>query len=128
MAMYWKVCAVITLALFLQVFAQQRRKVGGWNEVKEDNKGVQTALKFAQEEFNRISNDGYITKINRTIKLMRQIVAGTKYRMEVEVTMSSCKDTDEQCQNETQQTKVCKFEVLLVPWQNVEELWNSSCI
>ncbi|XP_018415052.1 PREDICTED: cystatin-like [Nanorana parkeri] len=128
MTMYWKVCAVVALTLFALVFAQQRKKVGGWSEVKEDSSGVQNALKFAQEEFNRNSNDGYIMNIKRTIKIMRQIVAGTKYRMEVEVAMSSCKDFDtEQCPDEMHQTKICKFEVLIVPWQNVKELWNSSC-
>lgn len=128
MTMYWKVCAVVALTLFAQVFSQQRKKVGGWNEVKEDSSGVQNALKFAQEEFNRNSNDIYIMNIKRTIKIMRQIVAGTKYRMEVEVTMSSCKNFDtEQCPDDIHKTKICKFEVLIVPWQNVKELWNSSC-
>ncbi|XP_072265509.1 cystatin-C-like [Pyxicephalus adspersus] len=127
MANYWKVCAVLTLALFVQVLAQQqRRKVGGWNPVSEDSSGLQDALQFAQEEFNKISNDGRIVKINKTIRLMRQVVAGSKYKMEVEVTMAPCK-ASEPCPNETHQTKICKFEVLIVPWQNVRELWNYSC-
>lgn len=74
MNMYWKACIVLTLALFVQVHAQaQRRKLGGWNEINEDNQGVQTALKFAKEEFNRNSNSGYIININKTKKLMRQV-------------------------------------------------------
>lgn len=74
MNMYWKACMLLTLALFVQVHAQsQRRKLGGWNEINEDSQGVQSALSFAKEEFNRNSNDGYIININRTIKLMRQV-------------------------------------------------------
>ncbi|CAI9610978.1 unnamed protein product [Staurois parvus] len=129
MAMYWKICMALTLALFVQVFAQyQRRKVGGWNDVNEDNQGVQTALNFAREEFNKISNNGYIVKIIRTIKLKRQVVSGTKYRMEVEVTMSSGNNYEtESYPDEAHQTKICRFEVLSIPWQNHIELLNHSC-
>ncbi|XP_040206932.1 cystatin-like [Rana temporaria] len=129
MNMYWKACMVLTLALFVQVHAQsQRRKLGGWNEINEDSQGVQSALSFAKEEFNRNSNDGYIININRTIKLMRQVVSGSKYRMEVEVTMSSCNNDDtEPCPDEIHQTKICRFQVLSVPWKNQNDLVSSSC-
>lgn len=127
MTMYWKVCVVVALTLLVQVFGQ-RKKLGGWNEAQVDSPGVQKALTFAQEEFNRINNDRYIVKINRTIKVMRQVVAGTKYKMEVEVAMGSGKYSDtKELTDEIPETKKCTFEVLIVPWQNVQELRNSSC-
>lgn len=73
MALCWKICAVLTLAFSVQVFAQLGRKFGGWSEAKEDDKGTQKALQFAQEEFNKVSNGEFILTINKILKLKKKV-------------------------------------------------------
>ncbi|KAM9317353.1 cystatin-like [Gastrophryne carolinensis] len=130
MAKYWEVSAILVLALFLQVFAQQRRAMGGWFDAKENDKGSQEALKFAQEEFNRLSEHEYITKIQKIIKVKQQVVSGMNYAIEFDATVSPCNPAaldNNQCQEANEQRKRCSVLVYIVPWKNYKELKNVSC-
>ncbi|XP_069811200.1 cystatin-like [Dendropsophus ebraccatus] len=132
MALFWKMSAVVTLALCLQVFAQKRERplAGGWRDVDENDEYTQKALQYAKEEYNKISTNGYITDITKIIRLRKQVVAGMKYSMEVETVISPCSENDfntEECQNQKTKKQRCSFVVIDVPWRNHKELISSFC-
>ncbi|KAM4040840.1 cystatin-like [Anomaloglossus baeobatrachus] len=132
MAVFWQICVVVTLALCTQCFAQNKRMnlLGGWRDVDENDEKAQEALKFAREEYNEVSNDGYITKITRIIRLRRQVVAGMKYSMKVEALINPCSQnefTTEECQNQKSRKQRCVFEVVTVPWKNHMDLTKGYC-
>ncbi|XP_075059894.1 cystatin-like [Mixophyes fleayi] len=130
MAIYWKVCVVVTLAIFAQVFAQRKNMPGGWADVDENEKGLQMALQIAKDEYNKANREEHITQINRFYQLRRQVVAGMKYSIDVEASLSSCIDQsyyDAECPNQKSSSKRCRFTVLIVPWRNQNELKSSYC-
>ncbi|XP_044145611.1 cystatin-C-like isoform X3 [Bufo gargarizans] len=132
MAMFWKICVVVILALCSQVFAQIGKRVpmGGWSDVSENNQHAQNALKFAKDEYNKDRNEDYITEISRIIRMRKQVVAGMKYSMEVEAKVSPCSEsefTKGECQDQQTTKKRCSFEVLIVAWENRRELRKGYC-
>ncbi|KAG8583755.1 hypothetical protein GDO81_008535 [Engystomops pustulosus] len=131
MAMIWKICLVLTLALCTQVSAQNKNLLGGWREAKEGDKGAMSALEFATEQYNNEGRNGYITEINKIIRMRKQVVAGMKYAIEVEVLVSPCPKgivNTEECQNQNTKKQRCTFEVVIVPWQNIKEVLKSFCM
>ncbi|XP_073413562.1 cystatin-like [Dendrobates tinctorius] len=132
MAVFWKICFVVTLALCSQGFAQNKKMalVGGWRDVNENDKYAQEALRYAKEEYNKYNKDGYITSVSKIIRIRSQVVAGMKYSMEVEALVSRCSEnefTAEECQNQKTTRQRCFFEVLVVAWKNQKELRKGYC-
>ncbi|NXB00030.1 CYT protein, partial [Cnemophilus loriae] len=134
---------VVLLAAALLFFAGsvrggERRPVlvGAPEAIKDpqNDEGLQRALQFAMTAYNRASNDMYSSRVVRIISAEKQVVAGIKYIMEVEIARTTCtkQATDSQhCAflQEPQLAKrtICKFEVLNVPWRNQVELLESKC-
>ncbi|NXK36129.1 CYT protein, partial [Piprites chloris] len=116
---------------------QLRPRLVGAPEVidnPENDEGLQRALQFAMTAYNRASNDMYSSRVVRVISAKRQIVAGVKYIMEVEIARTTCTKPAadlERCafHDEPQMAKhtTCKFVVLNVPWRNQIELLDSKC-
>ncbi|MEE6474780.1 hypothetical protein FKM82_010492 [Ascaphus truei] len=135
MAALWKVFVVVILATFTQVFADRPtgpQRLGAWSDAEGDG-GIQKALQFAISEYNKASNDMYISKVHRIISSRKQVVAGMKYYMEIEVVTTSCKTLDStltNCPNQenmTSKIQRCTFEVLSVPWLKTNALKYSFC-
>ncbi|XP_073528606.1 cystatin-like [Phyllobates terribilis] len=132
MAIFWKICVVVTLAVCSQGFAQNKKMAlaGGWRDINENDEHGQEALQYAKEEYNKDNKDGYITRISKIIRLRRQVVAGMKYSIEVEALVSRCSEnefTAEECQNQKTTKQRCFFEVVVVPWMNQRELRKGYC-
>ncbi|NWT19507.1 CYT protein, partial [Vireo altiloquus] len=103
-------------------------------EDPENDEGLERALQFAMTAYNRASNDMYSSRVVRIISAKRQIVAGVKYIMEVEIARTTCTKpaTDIlHCafHEEPQMARhyICNFVVLNVPWRNQVELLESKC-
>ncbi|NXM33623.1 CYT protein, partial [Oxyruncus cristatus] len=119
------------------VRAEYRPRLVGAPEVidnPENDEGLQRALQFAMTAYNRASNDMYSSRVVRIISATRQIVAGVKYVMEVEIARTTCTKPAADLQHcafleEPQMAKhtTCKFVVLNVPWRNQVELLGSKC-
>uniref|UniRef100_A0A8D2PTT1 Egg-white cystatin n=2 Tax=Zosterops TaxID=36298 RepID=A0A8D2PTT1_ZOSLA len=84
--------------------------------------------------YNRASNDMYSSRVVRIISAQKQIVAGVKYIMEVEIARTACTKPATDIQRcaflqEPQMAKraICNFVVLTVPWRNQVELLESKC-
>ncbi|NXP66494.1 CYT protein, partial [Chloropsis cyanopogon] len=100
----------------------------------ENDEGLERALQFAMTAYNRASNDMYFSRVVRIISAKRQIVAGVKYIMEVEIARTTCTKPPTDIQHcafheEPQMAKhaICNFVVLNVPWRNQVELLESKC-
>ncbi|NWS31754.1 CYT protein, partial [Polioptila caerulea] len=100
----------------------------------ENDEGLERALQFAMTAYNRASNDMYSSRVVRIISAKRQIVAGVKYIMEVEIARTTCTKPATDIQDcafheEPQMAKhaICNFVVLNVPWRNQVELLESKC-
>ncbi|NWI03111.1 CYT protein, partial [Tichodroma muraria] len=100
----------------------------------ENDEGLERALQFAMTAYNRASNDMYSSRVVRIISAERQIVAGVKYIMEVEIARTTCTKPATDIQHcafheEPQMAKhtICNFVVLNVPWRNQVELLESKC-
>ncbi|NWW41611.1 CYT protein, partial [Panurus biarmicus] len=100
----------------------------------ENDEGLERALQFAMTAYNRASNDMYSSRVVRILSAKRQIVAGVKYIMEVEVAWTTCTKSAADIQHcafheDTPMAKhtICNFVVLNVPWRNQVELLESKC-
>ncbi|NXH13289.1 CYT protein, partial [Bucco capensis] len=100
----------------------------------DNDEGLQRALRFAMEEYNKASNDMYSSRVVRVISAKRQIVAGLKYVMKVEIARTTCPkpaaDLQSCALNEAPQMAqhtICNFVVLSVPWLNKMELLQRRC-
>uniref|UniRef100_A0A8C3TRE8 Egg-white cystatin n=1 Tax=Catharus ustulatus TaxID=91951 RepID=A0A8C3TRE8_CATUS len=103
-------------------------------EDPENDEGLERALQFAMTAYNRASNDMYTSRVVRIISAEKQIVAGVKYIMEVEIARTTCTKPATDIQHcafheEPQMAKhtICNFVVLNVPWRNQVELLESKC-
>ncbi|NXC23755.1 CYT protein, partial [Campylorhamphus procurvoides] len=103
-------------------------------ENPENDEGLQRALQFAMTAYNRASNDMYSSRVVRILSAKRQIVAGVKYIMEVEIARTTCTKPAADLQHcalheEPQMAKhtICNFVVLNVPWRNQIQLLDSKC-
>ncbi|NWH43100.1 CYT protein, partial [Fregata magnificens] len=100
----------------------------------DNDEGLQRALQFAMAEYNKASNDMYSSRVVRIISAKRQVVAGIKYIMKVEIGRTTCPKpaTDLQScafHDAPQMAKhtICNFTVYTVPWLNQIKLLDSSC-
>ncbi|XP_018118355.1 cystatin-C [Xenopus laevis] len=130
-----KMVTTVILTVFALGFVSGQNKynsnkdqlLGGWRDAKEDDKSVLEALQFATAEYNRGNNGDYITKVHRIIRFRKQVVAGMKYAMDVEVITTPCSDFESTSENCPTQKKRCSFQVLSVPWMHSTKLTNKSC-
>ncbi|XP_010207736.2 cystatin [Colius striatus] len=126
--------AALMLAGAVQGDEDRPRLLGAPVPVSENDEGLQQALHFAMAEYNRASNDMYSSRVVRVISARRQIVAGIKYTMEVEIGRTTCTKpaTDlKSCafHDAPQLAKytTCEFTVYSIPWLNEIKLLKSSC-
>ncbi|NXU41026.1 CYT protein, partial [Drymodes brunneopygia] len=138
-----RVSVLVLLAAALLFFAgavrggQVRPRLLGAPETIDDpenDEELERALQFAMTAYNRASNDMYSSRVVRILSAKRQIVAGVKYIMKVEIARTTCTKpaTDVlHCafHQEPQMAKhiICNFVVLTVPWRNQVELLESKC-
>ncbi|KAM6354937.1 cystatin-like [Podargus strigoides] len=112
------------------------RLVGGPVDIHnaDNDEGLQRALHFAMAEYNKASNDRYSSRVVRIISAQRQIVAGIKYIMKVEIGRTACPKPTTDLQGcalldtpEMAQRTICDFTVYVVPWLNETKLLSSRC-
>uniref|UniRef100_A0A674HGR3 Egg-white cystatin n=1 Tax=Taeniopygia guttata TaxID=59729 RepID=A0A674HGR3_TAEGU len=130
------VAALLCFAGAVRGAGLRPRMVGAPQPIEnpENDEGLERALQFAMTAYNRASNDMYSSRVVRVISAQRQIVAGVKYIMEVEIARTTCTKPATDIQHcafheEPQMAKhtICNFVVLNVPWRNQVELLESKC-
>uniref|UniRef100_A0A8C9FAS1 Egg-white cystatin n=1 Tax=Pavo cristatus TaxID=9049 RepID=A0A8C9FAS1_PAVCR len=131
-------CLVLLAAALMlagAVLGEERpRLLGAPEPVGENDEGLQRALQFAMAEYNRASNDKYSSRVVRVISAKRQIVAGIKYILEVEIGRTTCPKSSADLQScefhdepEMAKYTTCTFVVYNIPWLNQIKLLKSTC-
>uniref|UniRef100_A0AAF5Q660 Cystatin domain-containing protein n=2 Tax=Wuchereria bancrofti TaxID=6293 RepID=A0AAF5Q660_WUCBA len=99
--------------------------IGGWQECSPEDNEIQELLPSVIIKVNQQSNDEYHLMPIKLLKVSSQVVAGMKYKMEVQVARSECKKSV----NEQVNLKACKkleghpdqvmtLEVWEKPWED----------
>uniref|UniRef100_A0A670Y2P5 Cystatin n=1 Tax=Pseudonaja textilis TaxID=8673 RepID=A0A670Y2P5_PSETE len=69
----------------------RQRLLGGRENASPEEPGVQAALQFAMNEYNRGSNDMYASRVSEVVEAQKQIVAGVKYFFTVRIGRTVCR-------------------------------------
>ncbi|XP_071754100.1 cystatin C (amyloid angiopathy and cerebral hemorrhage) [Centroberyx gerrardi] len=128
--MSWKV----TVSIFAAVFAVGMAVMTGAPvDANVNEEGVQNALKFAVVQHNKKSNDMYLSQVAQVIRAQKQVVAGTKYIITVQMGKTPCRKNgaEETCaihaDPEMARPYQCTFTVWSRPWLPAIELLKQTC-
>ncbi|XP_024118303.1 cystatin-like [Oryzias melastigma] len=83
----WKLAFLLLAALFAVGFSVDTE---GFVEMKANDQGVQTALKFAMDEYNKASRDIYFYTVVKVIRVQRKFQEGYKYILTVMIERTEC--------------------------------------
>ncbi|KAK2824117.1 hypothetical protein Q5P01_021292 [Channa striata] len=126
----WKVLFPFLAALFAVGCGAMP---GGFSTISSNDEGAQNAIKYAVVEHNKGSNDAYLTQVTSVVKVERQVVAGYKYKITVNMARTTCRKTsaNEQCPLHTDAALAkhyqCTFTVWTQPWNNFISLVDQKC-
>ncbi|XP_038264805.1 cystatin-M [Dermochelys coriacea] len=112
--------------------------VGGLQEVPVSDPGVQAAVRFAVEIYNRASNSLYYSRAERVLRARSQVVTGVKYYLTVQLVTTRCRKNGAGLENgdvstcplppaSEQQKLLCEFQVWSRPWLNRSQLLSQNC-
>ncbi|VIP00173.1 Uncharacterized protein BM_BM17154 [Brugia malayi] len=103
----------------------QQVLIGGWQECSPDDNEIQELLPNVLTKVNQQSNDEYHLMPIKLLKVSSQVVAGVKYKMEVQVARSECKKSASEQVNlktckklEGHPDQVMTLEVWEKPWED----------
>ncbi|EHB13776.1 Cystatin-M [Heterocephalus glaber] len=140
LAMGLALLAICLLALSPDVRAQPRdRRTGERKNLSTNDPQVQRMAQTAVTTFNSGRNSVYYFRDTNIIKAERQLVAGVKYYLTMDLESTACRKTRVSgdhldlttCPLATgvEQEKLrCDFEILEVPWKNSTELLKHKCM
>ncbi|ELK13318.1 cystatin-M [Pteropus alecto] len=132
--------AVCLLALPRDAGARpQEVMVGGVQDLSPSDPQVQKAAQSAVASYNMGSNSLYYFRDTHILKAQRQLVAGVKYYLTLEMGSTDCRKsavagdhidlTTCPLAAGTQEEKLrCDFEILVVPWENSTRLLKHHCV
>ncbi|XP_078412825.1 LOW QUALITY PROTEIN: cystatin-like [Cetorhinus maximus] len=118
--------------VFLESLVICAQLLGAPESVSPEQPQMLKAANFAMSEYNKESNDMYLSRIMRIVSAQQQIVSGIKYIIQAEVGRTQCRhgavDDLESCNfHETPQKTLCSFEVLVVPWTENISMIKTNC-
>ncbi|XP_066481583.1 cystatin-like [Tiliqua scincoides] len=121
-------CSVLLVSAAV---ATAQRRLGAPAIVAENDEGVQRALQFAINEYNRASNDKYSSRLAEVITVQKQLVSGIKYILDVKIGRTTCPKSTMDVEGcaflETAEKATCHFEVHSIPWLNQIHLLQNNC-
>ncbi|XP_029450345.1 cystatin-like [Rhinatrema bivittatum] len=127
MANLWLCLSVI---LSFCVLSYSAEMVGAPTKIDPDSFEAQKAAHFAVNAYSEKSGNGYLYKVVKVESAQSQIVAGTKYILDVEIGKTQCKigstDNVASCPIGSE-IFLCHFEILDQEWLNAQNLLESSC-
>ncbi|XP_074861490.1 cystatin-M [Carettochelys insculpta] len=111
---------------------------GGVEEAPLSDPDVQEALRFAVEAYNLVSNSLYLYRAERLVRARRQVVAGVKYILNVELVGTQCQKNGAGLGNadvskcplppQSKQKKLlCELMVWNQPWLHNMQLLSHHC-
>ncbi|XP_062375633.1 cystatin-like [Sardina pilchardus] len=130
MVVMWKILVPIFMVAFAMASAGL---IGGPSEANINDEGVQNALQFAVVQHNKMTNDAFINKVSKVVKVQKQVVAGMKYIFTVEMARTNCRkggvETECEIHADLQLAKpyTCTFEVWSRPWLGPPQIIKNDC-
>ncbi|XP_062851507.1 cystatin-like [Trichomycterus rosablanca] len=93
------ICRVVAALLVVSVAMASAILVGAPQNADINSQDVQDALKFAVQQYNKVNQDEYLSRVLKVIKAQEQVVSGMKYIFTVEMVRTSCKkgETEDSC-------------------------------
>ncbi|MBN3309323.1 cystatin [Amia ocellicauda] len=136
MSVSWKATVLLLAMLFAVVAVGAADPMGGAPmEADVNEPEVQDALRVAVSEYNKASNDMFASKVANVVDVKKQVVAGMKYILTVEMGRTSCKNGEAEVwklcvmheEAELATTRTCTFEVWSRPWLSDTRLLKTTC-
>jgi len=123
-----KICTLLVLSLALCLHALP----GGWNDLDEGSETTRDIANFAHSRLQSRSNSLYLTRLHAIRDAQVQIVAGSKYRMTLDLMETTChRDQDADlsgCEDrEHAELQSCTVTVWDRPWLKKRELLSVDC-
>uniref|UniRef100_A0A671RXN4 Cystatin-like n=1 Tax=Sinocyclocheilus anshuiensis TaxID=1608454 RepID=A0A671RXN4_9TELE len=84
-------CKMIVSFLVVTLAVASAGVPGGPVDANINDEDVQKALRFAVAQYNRQSNDEFVRKVSKVIKVQQQVVAGMNYIFTVKLGRTNCK-------------------------------------
>ncbi|KAM8774178.1 cystatin-like 1 [Rhynchonycteris naso] len=123
--------AVLVLAAKLGHF----QRWGGFLEKPTSKKNMNLMLKFFTENYNNVSNDTYLFRVDKLLQSYVQLTTGVEYLVTLKISRTKCQKNSTKSQScpihsekELKKSFICKFWVYTVPWMDHYQLWNNSCL
>ena len=125
---------VIVLFLAVTLVVESAGIPGGLVDADINDKDVQKALRFAVDHYNGQSNDAFVRKVSKVIKVQQQVAAGMKYIFTVKMEVAFCKKggVKTMCavpkNPSIEQVIQCKITVWSQPWLNSLKVTENTCM
>ncbi|KAI7805824.1 cystatin C (amyloid angiopathy and cerebral hemorrhage) [Triplophysa rosa] len=107
--------------------------VGGPVDADMNDQGAQDALQYAVAQYNRGSNDAFVSQVCEVIKVQKQLVSGLKYTFTVKMARTSCRKggVEALCTIPKDPANAllpeCKIVVWSQPWLNSIKVLENTC-
>ncbi|KAM9317445.1 cystatin-like [Gastrophryne carolinensis] len=129
-----KLLLVLSVLGLLTVVAVPAALLGAPVDVDVKSKGVNDALAFAMNEYNRRSNAMFANRAVHVMQAQRQVVGGYMYTLKVQTGRTNCrnpatnlKDCELQTESSLAKSEECKFKVFSRPWMHEYSLEKFEC-
>uniref|UniRef100_A0A452IUJ3 Egg-white cystatin n=1 Tax=Gopherus agassizii TaxID=38772 RepID=A0A452IUJ3_9SAUR len=130
--------AALWLLLLAGPGLRGERLAGGLQEVPISDPGVQAAVRFAVDAYNRASNSLHYCRAEQVLRARSQVVAGMKYYLTVQLVTTQCRKNGAGLGNRDistcplppaseQRKLLCEFQVWSRPWLNQTQLLSQNC-
>ncbi|XP_063297390.1 cystatin-like [Pelobates fuscus] len=134
MAKLIAVFGILALVSAAAAATGQSRLVGAPIEASENDEDVQRALVFAVNEYNKGTNDMFVSRVAKINHVEKQIVSGINFIFDVDFSRTLCRKPKadvEQCEFHVEpdlaKTVKCSFVVYHVPWTGHTEVTWKQC-
>ncbi|XP_023575924.1 cystatin-C-like isoform X2 [Octodon degus] len=104
--------------------------MGNLEDGDPNDEEVQYVVDFALEEYNQGSQDPYLFRLSRVVRVRQQVAAGMNYYLDVEIGRTTCaKDqpTQDDCPFSEEPKQLCSFKVYFRAWEHYLVLTSSRC-
>ncbi|XP_054428881.1 cystatin-like 1 [Pteronotus mesoamericanus] len=131
----WRNTLLLLAVLVLAAKLGDFQRWGGFQEKSMSKKNMNSTLKFFIENYNNVSNDNYLFRIDKLLQSHMQLTTGVEYLVTVKISRTKCKKNSTksrlcpiQSTKNLKKSFVCNFLMYTVPWMNYYQLWNNSCL
>ncbi|KAF6087709.1 cystatin like 1 [Phyllostomus discolor] len=131
----WRNTLLLLAALVLAAKLGHFQRWGGFQEKSVSKKNMNSTLKFFIENYNNVSNDMYLFRIDKLLQSHMQLTTGVEYLVTVKISRTKCRKNSTkshscpiQSGKNLKKSFICNFLMYTVPWMNYYQLWNNSCL